>query len=126
VELSKTLAQRGSKIYLVPVPSEVIDQFSRTLPGIAVPGVIGKDNVYGTDNDTQTLAFWNMFVCHKDTPADVAYKITRAVFEHLDILQKAVAASKDTTPQNAVKYLGGAIPYNEGALRYFREIGVIK
>jgi len=67
-----------------------------------------------------------MFVCHKDTLADAAYKITKAVFEHLDILQKAVAASKDTTPQNTVKYLGGAIPYNEGALRYFREIGVIK
>jgi len=125
VELSRTLAQRGSKIYLVPVPSEVIDQFSRTYPGIAIQGVIAKD-VYGTDSDTQTLAFWNMFVCHRDMPADVAYKITKAVFEHLDILQKAVAAARDTTPQNAVKYVGGSIPYNEGALRYFREVGAIR
>jgi len=125
LELAKTLAQRGSKIYLVPIPDDVIDKITRKYPGILLPGVIGKD-VYGTDNDTQTLAYWNLFVCHKDTPADVAYKITKAVFEHLDILQKAVAAARDTTPQNAVKAVGGLIPYNEGALRYFREIGVIK
>ncbi len=125
VELSRTLLQRGQKIYLVSIPSDVVKAFSNRYPGIAVEGVISKD-LYGTDSDAQTLSFWNMFVCHKDTPPDVAYKITKAVFEHLDILQKAVAPARDTTPQNAVKYLGGTIPYNEGALKYFREIGVIK
>lgn len=97
MELSRALSQMGSKLYLVPVPDDIIKQFSQTYPGIVVPGVIKRD-IYGTDNDTQTLAFWNMFVCHKDLPADVAYKITKAVFEHLDILQKAVAAARDTTP----------------------------
>lgn len=125
VELSKTLSQRGQKIYLVPVGDELVQSFSQMFPGIAAKGVISK-TVYGTDSDVQTLTFWNMFVCHKDTPADVAYKITKAVFEHLDILQRAVAAARDTTPQNAVKYVGGTIPYNQGALNYFREIGVLK
>ena len=125
VELSKTLAQRGLKIYLVPVTDDVINEFSKRYPGIAAPGTIPK-SVYGTDSDTQTLSFWNMFVCHKDTPPDVAYKITKAVFEHLDLLQRAVAPARDTTPQNAVKYMGGTIPYNEGALKYYKEIGVIK
>ena len=125
LELSKTLAQRGQKIYLVSIPGDVINMFSNRYPGIAVPGTIPRD-IYGTDDDVQTLSFWNMFVCHKDTPQDVAYKITKAVFEHLSILQKSVAPARDTTLQNAVKYLGGTIPYNEGALKYYREAGVIK
>jgi len=67
-----------------------------------------------------------MFVCHKNAPADVIYKITKAVFEHLDMLQKAVSAARDTKLENALLYYNGTIPYHEGALRYYEEKGILK
>ena len=35
-------------------------------------------------------------------------------------------AARNTTLENAVRFVGGAIPYHEGALRYFREAGALK
>jgi len=125
VDLANNLRSRGDNIYLIPLPQEVIDKFSSMFPGIAVPGTIKKE-VYGASEDTKTLAFWNMFVCHKDTPVDVAYKITKAVFEHLDILHASVKAAKDTRLDTALLYINGTIPYHPGALKYYKEVGVLK
>lgn len=125
VELGAALKQRGVSIVLIEVPDEVATQFFAKFPGSASKSVIPK-TIYGTDKDVQTLAFWNMFVCHKDMPEDLAYQITKTVFDRLDILQKSIAAAKDTNLQNALLYYGGTIPYHPGALRYYREKGVLK
>lgn len=125
VELAKALAARGKQLYLVPIDPATAAAFSALYPGLASPAVIPK-TVYGTPEDTPTLAFWNMFVCHKDAPADVVYKITKAVFEHLDVLHKAVPAARDTKLENALKFYGGVIPYHEGALKYYEEVGILK
>jgi len=125
LELAKTLAARGKQIYLVPIDTATATAFAAIYPGLASPGVIPKD-VYGAPEDTPTLQFWNMFVCHKDTPADVAYKITKAVFENLAILHRAVPAARDTNLENALKFYGGVIPYHEGALKYYEEVGILK
>lgn len=125
LELSKTLQAKGKQIYLVPLNETIVKTFTKLFPGIASPGVIPKD-VYGTREDTPTLAIWTAFVCHKDTPVSVAYSITKAVFENLPILHKAVAASRDTTTEKALILYGGTIPYHEGALKYFAERGVLR
>ncbi|MFN4045938.1 MAG: TAXI family TRAP transporter solute-binding subunit [Acidilobaceae archaeon] len=122
VELSKVLAARGKQIYIVPLSDTVINAFTTLYPGLAVRGVISKE-WYGAPEDAPTLAFWALFVCHKDTPDDVAYKITKVVFENLDFLRKAVAAARDTTLENALMFIDGAVPYHEGALKYFKEKG---
>ena len=125
VELARTLSQRGKQIYLVPIDNSTARAFASKYPGLASPGVIPK-TVYGAPEDTPTLTFWNMFVCHKNAPADVIYKITKAVFEHLDMLQKAASAARDTKLENALLYYNGTIPYHEGALRYYEEKGILK
>ncbi|MEZ0322415.1 MAG: TAXI family TRAP transporter solute-binding subunit [Thermus sp.] len=126
-ELSAALARKGQRIYLVPLDpkSTVVQTFSRRFPGLAGPGVIPK-SVYGTRADTPTLTFWNLFLCPESLPAEAAYALTKATFENLPALRQAVAAAKDTSPENAVRFVGGTIPYHEGALRYFREIGALK
>ncbi len=125
VELSKVLAARGKQVYIVPLSDVVINSFTALYPGLAVRGVIPKE-WYGAPEDAPTLNFWALFVCHKDTPAEVAYKITKAVFENLDFLHKAVAAGRDTKLETALMFYGGAIPYHEGALKYFEERGVLR
>jgi len=125
VELAKALAMRGKQLYLVPIDQATATAFATLYPGLASPGVIPKD-VYGTPEDTPTLTFWNMFACHKDAPADVVYRITKAVFENIDLLHKGVPAARDTKLENALLFYGGIMPYHEGALRYYEEVGILK
>ncbi|AFV75590.1 TAXI family TRAP transporter solute-binding subunit [Thermus oshimai] len=126
-ELSAALARKGQRIYLVPLDpkSTVVQTFQKRFPGLAGPGVIPKA-VYGARADTPTLTFWNLFVCPASLPEEAAYALTKATFEGLEALRAAVAAARDTTLQNAVRFVGGTIPYHEGALRYFREAGALK
>ncbi len=126
-ELAAALARKGQRLYLVPIDprSTVAQTFQKRFPGLAGTGVIPKE-VYGTRADTPTLTFWNLFVCPQSLPEEAAYALTKATFENLPALRQAVAAAKDTTLENAVRFVGGTIPYHEGALRYFREVGAIK
>ncbi|ETN87497.1 TAXI family TRAP transporter solute-binding subunit [Thermus sp. NMX2.A1] len=126
-ELSAALARKGQRIHLVPLDpkSTVVQTFQKRFPGLAGPGVIPKA-VYGTRSDTPTLIFWNLFVCPQSLPEEAAYALTKATFENLATLRQAVAAARDTTLENAVRLVGGTIPYHEGALRYFREAGALK
>jgi TRAP transporter TAXI family solute receptor len=126
-ELATSLARKGSKIELVDLPAngDVVKKLLQKYPGVMETGVIPKE-VYRTDKDNHTLAFWNLFVGPKELPEKYSYSITKAVFEHLAQLQAAVKAAKDTTPANAVKFIHGAIPYDPGSLRYFKEIGILK
>ncbi len=126
-ELSASLARKGQRIYLVPLDPRgtVAQTFQKRFPGLAGPGVVPKA-VYGTRADTPTLAFWNLLVCPQSLPEEAAYALTKATFENLATLRQAVAAARDTTLENAVRFVGGTIPYHEGALRYFREVGALK
>ncbi|WP_234553665.1 TAXI family TRAP transporter solute-binding subunit [Thermus caliditerrae] len=126
-ELAAGLARKGQRIYLVPLDpkSTVVQTFQRRFPGLAGPGVIPKAT-YGARADTPTLTFWNLFVCPESLPAEAAYALTKATFENLSTLRQAVAAARDTTLENAVRFVGGTIPYHEGALRYFREVGALR
>jgi len=128
VELTNTLERKGLKLVLVPLPETDpgVVEFNKEFSGLSDPLVIPK-SVYGTAADTPTLAFWNMFVCPESTPVDLAYKATKAVFENLETLRAAVKPAKDTTPENTAKMIGKApIPFHPGAIKYFKEKGLVK
>lgn len=126
-ELATSLARKGSKIELVDMApnGDLVKKLLQKFPGVIEVGVIPKE-VYRTDKDNQTLAFWNLFVGPKALPEKYSYSITKAVFEHQAQLQAAVKVAKDTTPANAVKFINGVMPYDPGSLRYFKETGTLK
>jgi TRAP transporter TAXI family solute receptor len=128
VELSNTLKRQGTSIALVPLPDTDpgVAKFEKEFQGLTDSLVIPK-SAYDTVSDTPTLAFWNMFVCPASTPDDLAYKTTKAVFENLQTLHSAVKPSKDTTAENTAKFIGkSAIPFHPGAIKYFKEKGLVK
>jgi TRAP transporter TAXI family solute receptor len=128
VELSNTLERKGQKLALVPLPESDpgVVNFDKEFAGLSDHLVIPK-SIYGTTADTPTLVFWNMFVCPASTPEDLAYKTVKAVFENLDTLRAAVKPAKDTTAQNTARMIGKApIPFHPGAIKYFREKGLVK
>jgi TRAP transporter TAXI family solute receptor len=128
VELSNTLERKGLKLALVPLPETDpgVVNFNKEFSGLSDPLVIPK-SIYGMDADTPTLAFWNMFVCPESTPEDLAYKTVKALFENVETLRAAVKPAKDTTPENSAKMIGKApIPFHPGAIKYFKEKGLVK
>lgn len=125
LELAGSLARKGKRLFLVPLPREStpVQVLMRRFPGVVDTGFIPK-SVYNTRYDTPTLTFWNAFVCPASLPEEVAYAMVKAVFENLQSLHTGVVPARDTTLENAVRSRGGKVPYHEGAVRYFRERGV--
>lgn len=127
VELSNTLSRQGTQLVLVPLPESdpAVAQLRKAFPGIAESLVVPKAT-YGTQSDTPTLAFPNMFVCPASMPEDLAYRITRATFENLDALRASVKAAKDTTPEGSARFVAASgVPFHPGAIRYYKERGLL-
>ena len=59
-----------------------------------------------------------------DVPEDVVYDITKTVFENLDKLKTLHPALAVLTKQNMLQ--GLSAPLHPGALKYFKEVGLIK
>ena len=78
----------------------------------------------GQDKDVMTASITNMLVTHEKVSDEVAYQMTKLVFENLQRLGNAHSAAKGITLENAVK--GLPIPLHPGAERYYREVGVLK
>lgn len=128
VELANTLKRKGSPLFLVPLPESDpgVAAFMGEFPGLADSQVIPKET-YGTTADTPSLSFWNMFVAPESLPEDLAYNITKAVFENLETLHSSVKAAGDTTAENSARLIGkAAIPFHPGAIKYFTEKGLVK
>ncbi len=126
-ELAATLARKGKKIEFIDLDpnGKLVKELLKKFPGVMEMGVIPKD-IYNTKHDIHALAAWNIVLGSQDMPEKYSYAITKALFENLGRLHTAVKAAKDTTLQNAVKSYGGVIPYDPGALRYYKEKGILK
>lgn len=127
-ELATTLSRKGKRIALVPLDpqGDAIQSFEKEFPGLGNPITVAAD-VYGTESDVATIGFWNMFLCPESLPDDAAYAITKAVFDHAEELGKSIAAARDTTVENNAPFIGhSAIPFHDGAVRYFKEIGAVQ
>ena len=70
-----------------------------------------------------TFGTGNMVMVHKSLPADLVYKLTAAVFDHLDLFYQAHPTHRFVTLEGASQT---SIPLHEGAARYFKEKGVLK
>lgn len=77
----------------------------------------------GQDSDVPTVAIVNILVTHEDVSDDVAYQMTKLLFDNLDQLGKAHSAAQDIKLENAAKDL--PIPLHPGAERFYKEAGVL-
>lgn len=84
-----------------------------------------KKNTYkGQTEDIPSITVWNSVVCHKDAPEDLVYRVTKAIFENKQMLTNTHKIAEFTTPEASAKK--SPIPVHPGALKYYKEIGVIK
>lgn len=107
-------------INFIEIPSEVVAKIES--PAYQ-PGVIPAGTYDGQDQDVATIAITNLLVTHEDVDEEIAYQMTKLMFENLDRLVNAHSAAKAIRLENAAK--GLPIPLHPGAERYYKEAGVL-
>ena len=83
-----------------------------TIPGTTYPGMSG---------DVEAVGVANVLVVHEEMSADLAYRITQALFEHQDELAAIHPEAEKLSVESAV--VGSTVPFHEGAVRYYSEQG---
>ncbi len=117
--LQEAMATCGAK--LLAGRSEVMDDFSKQFPEYHVTSI--DAGLYpDIDYDVSTIGVPAIVITDARLPEDVAYRLTKAVFENLEALHRLQLAFVDLTVEDLLRPCAGA-PYHPGALRYFREAG---
>lgn len=107
-------------VSFVAVPNEVT-----TAIGNAAyqPAMIPAGTYDGQDVDVATVAITNILVSHEGVSDEVAYQMTKLMFDNLERLGNAHSAAKDIKLETAAK--GLPIPLHPGAERFYKEVGAL-
>ncbi|NDV48476.1 TAXI family TRAP transporter solute-binding subunit [Salipiger sp. PrR003] len=103
----------------VSIPAEV----AGTLGAPYAAGVIPAGTYPGQDADIPTLAITNILVTSTDVSDELAYQMTKLLFENLDQLKAAHAAAGAIDIKDAIK--NSPIPMHPGAEKYYKEQGLM-
>ncbi|MGI1986394.1 TAXI family TRAP transporter solute-binding subunit [Shewanella glacialipiscicola] len=114
-DLAATMA-----INFVEIPEDVIAKINN--PAYQ-HGMIPASTYEGQTTDVSTVAIQNLLVTQSSVSDDLAYQMTKLMFEHLDRLGNAHSAAKAISLDNATKNL--PIPLHPGAERYYKEVGAL-
>lgn len=110
----------SSPITVVSVPKEVVDKIGPPFVAATIPA-----NTYtGQDKDVPTAAVVNYLVTSSAVSDDLAYEMTKLIFESLPELGNAHVAGKEIKLETAAG--GSPVPLHPGAIRYYKEKGLIK
>ncbi len=115
-------AASGCPAEIVSVTGQQIDALLAARPYFAkaqIPGGMYR----GTDSARASFGTAATVVVAADMPVDTAYAITKAVFDHFDDFRKFHPALAPLTMDAAVN--GGDAPLHPGAVKYFKEIGLM-
>jgi TRAP transporter TAXI family solute receptor len=107
-------------VSFIPVPPEVVAAIGS--PAYQ-PGVIPANTYEGQTEDVPTAAIANIFVSHSAVPDELAYQMTKQMFDNLDRVGAAHSAGKGITLDQAPKNL--PLPLHPGAERFYKEAGVL-
>jgi TRAP transporter TAXI family solute receptor len=107
-------------ITMVAVPPEVATKLGPPFVATTIPA-----NTYtGQTADVPTLAVVNFLVTHSGVSDDTAYQMTKQLFENLDTMVAAHNAAKAISLKGALD--GMPVPLHPGAMRYYKEKGLMK
>jgi TRAP transporter TAXI family solute receptor len=110
----------STEITVVSVPRAIVDKIGPPFVSAKIPA-----NTYtGQDKDVPTAAVINYLVTSSAVSDDLAYQMTKLIFESLPELANSHVAGKEIRLEQAA--IGSPVPLHPGAIRYYREKGLIK
>jgi uncharacterized protein len=110
-------------IRFIPFTEEQVAKVAATYPFYG--RITLKPNTYRNQpEEILSISVWNSVVCHQDTPEELVYQVTKAVFENRDVLINTHRIAEYTTVADSAN--NSPIPIHPGALKYFKEVGAVK
>jgi len=113
------------KLRMVPISDAEFAKLKEINPGF-VRHVIkaGAYRDQGVETDIATFQSPTILIASSKTPADVVYKITKAIVEGRADFANVTKAMQGVTPADMGRDYG--LPYHPGAAKYYKEVGVLK
>ena len=113
------------KLRMIPVTDAEFAKMKEINPGF-VRHVIkaGTYGDQGIEADVPTFQSPTILIASAKTPADVVYKITKAIVEGRGDFVHVTKAMQAITPADMGRDYG--LPFHPGAARYYKEAGVLK
>jgi TRAP transporter TAXI family solute receptor len=109
---------------LVSLSGPAVEKLVKEKPYYAVATIPG--GMYPNNpNPTTTYGVQATVVSSAKVPADVVYAVVKAVFDNLEEFKKLHPALGVLKPEDMIKN-GLSAPLHEGALKYYKEKGLIK
>ncbi len=105
-------------IVVIEIPASVIEKVGSPYVAATIPA----GTYTGQDADVPTAAVVNYLVTRSGVSDDLAYAMTKAVYENLDTLVAAHSAAKAIKLDTALS--GMPVPLHPGAAKYFKEKGL--
>ncbi|CAA6813102.1 MAG: TRAP transporter solute receptor, TAXI family precursor [uncultured Thiotrichaceae bacterium] len=119
-----TEAANTCDVKLLSVRGEAIDKLVGDNPFYRIAEI--KGGTYkGTDDDISTFGVGATFVSSADVPEEVAYIITKAVFDNFDDFKKLHPAFANLKESEMIAD-GLSAPLHDGAMKYYKEREWIK
>jgi TRAP transporter TAXI family solute receptor len=115
-------ATPGVKMKLIDI-AQLIPAMSKKYGNIYVADVIPKGTYPGQTTDNHQASVQNLIVANENMNEQLAYNITKTVFDHQKDLVAVHKEAANITLANQ-KEANSAIPWHPGALRYYKEKGV--
>lgn len=115
------LAASNNSFRFIPVEEAIAkkltDKYQYFGYGTFAPSIYGNKAP-----QVNTMYITNMVVVRADLPEEVVYKMTKAIFDNIDVIKGSHKAVSDLTLEEAVR---SSVPLHSGAKRYFQEMGVL-
>ena len=114
-------------VKLISLEDEAVEYMQEKYSA-AKKAVIPKGTYSGMKEDCTSIAFPYIFVAHKDLPEDVVYNICKATYDDESIWDDLVKnwPTGVTLDRALTGNTGEAVPMHPGAVKYYKEKGMIK
>jgi TRAP transporter TAXI family solute receptor len=116
----------SEKCRIIPVPENIMQKFEKNYPGYFVRSTFTPGVYPGVDREVPTFAVAGFFLADKSVPDYAVYELCKIWWEHTD---EAIAIHKRAcgdASNKAFVPLTGPGPRHPGALKYFKETGMLK
>ena len=115
-------ATPGTRIKLID-HDDVVARMNQTHGNLYTAGVIPAGSYPGQDRDNKIAQVWNILVGHTEMPDDVAYNVTKVIFEHREEWAQVHAEARNVRLESQ-RQANSPVPFHPGAIRYYTEKGV--
>lgn len=111
-------------IKLIGMTEDEIKRMTEKYP-MNIPAVIPAGTYANQEKDIHTVASAALIVAREDMDEEIIYQLTKSILENHEELVSMHSSFKDTNLDLAT--LGfGPIPLHPGAIRYYKEVGILK